>query len=39
VIWEAFKQGTSPSQSNRVLEGQSDEIVSPGDVDTGGGLY
>ncbi|WP_240796897.1 penicillin-binding protein 1A [Terasakiella sp. SH-1] len=39
VIWEAFKQGTSPSQSNRVVEGQSDEIVSPGDVDTGGGLY
>jgi len=39
VIWEAFKQGTSPSQSNRVLEGQSDEIITPGDVDTGGGLY
>jgi len=39
VIWEAFKAGTSPSQSNQILEGQSDEIVSPGDVDTGGGLY
>ncbi|WP_188666376.1 penicillin-binding protein 1A [Terasakiella brassicae] len=39
VIWEAFKQGTSPSQSNSVLEGQSDEIITPGDVDTGGGLY
>lgn len=39
VIWEAFKEGTSPSESNSVLEGQSDEIVTPGDVDTGGGLY
>jgi penicillin-binding protein 1A len=39
VIWEAFKQGTSPSQSNSVLEGQSAEIITPGDVDTGGGLY
>jgi penicillin-binding protein 1A len=39
VIWEAFKEGTSPSESNSVLEGQSDEIVSPGDVNTGGGLY
>jgi len=39
VIWEAFKEGTSPSESNQVLEGQSDEIVTPGDVDTGGGLY
>lgn len=39
VIWEAFKEGTSPTESNRVLEGQSDQIVMPGDVDTGGGLY
>ncbi len=39
VIWEAFKNGTSPSSSNSILEGQSDEVVTPGDVDTGGGLY
>ncbi len=39
VIWEAFKEGTSPSQSNRVLEGMSDAIDTPGDVDSGGGLY
>lgn len=39
VIWEAFKQGTSPNNGKRLVEGQSDEVVSPGDVDTGGGLY
>jgi len=39
VIWEAFKEGTSPSQSNQLVEGESSEVVSPGDVDTGGGLY
>jgi len=39
VIWEAFKQGTSPSQNSSVLEGQSDEILVQDTVESGGGLY
>lgn len=40
VIWEAFKLGTSPSQSNAVVEGQSnDQVVAPAVVETGSGLY
>ncbi|WP_417796193.1 penicillin-binding protein 1A [Terasakiella pusilla] len=40
VIWEAFKLGTSPSESNAVLDGQSNEkVVAPAVVETGSGLY
>lgn len=39
VIWEAFKEGTSPSQSNNVLEGQSNNMAGPAVGETGTGLY
>ncbi|NVK19089.1 MAG: penicillin-binding protein 1A [Methylocystaceae bacterium] len=39
VIWEAFKEGTSPSQSNNVLEGQSNDLAGPAVGETGSGLY
>lgn len=39
VIWEAFKEGTSPSQKSSVLEGQSDEVLVQDNVESGGGLY
>lgn len=40
VIWEAFKLGTSPSESNAVVEGQSnDQVIAPAVVETGSGLY
>lgn len=39
VIWEAFKAGSGPNQGSGVLRGQSDEVASPVNEDTGGGLY
>ena len=39
VIWEAFKEGQSPSQSNSVLEGQSDDLDPVHSDDTNDGLY